>query len=332
MDSTTDGLLKGPPWVEYRARLDLLGQPEQDARVAMARQAMLAHPQVQALVSEVAQWPWPVLTNHKSAGHPLHKLAFLADLGLRADDPGMPAIVSHILEHHSPEGPFQLLLNIPVHFGGSGNDQWCWSLCDAPVTLYALLRLGLGSDLRVQRAIQHLAGLVRDNGWPCAGSRELGRFRGPGRKGDPCPYANLVMLRALAQAPEWRDSSAAHTGAEAQLALWAHSRDEHPYLFHAGTDFRKLKAPFVWYDLLHVLEVLTQFPWLRQDARLHGMIAVLQEKRDAQGRFTAESVWKAWEGWEFGQKKQPSWWLTLTADRILGRQRQDVQATKRPLT
>jgi hypothetical protein len=86
-----------------------------------------------------------------------------------------------------------------------------------------------------------------------------------------------------------------------------------------GTDFRKLKAPFVWYDILHVLEVLSQFTWLRKDARLLQMLAILKSKMDEEGRFTPESVWTAWKDWEFGQKKTPSRWLTLLAWRIIGR-------------
>jgi hypothetical protein len=40
---------------------------------------------------------------------------------------------------------------------------------------------------------------------------------------------------------------------------------------------------------------------------------------DDEGRLTPESVWMDWKGWEFGQKKEASRWLTLTAYRILGR-------------
>ena len=49
------------------------------------------------------------------------------------------------------------------------------------------------------------------------------------------------------------------------------------------------------------------------------MTAVLADKAGEQGRFTPESVWQAWNGWEFGQKKIPSRWLTLLALRILRR-------------
>jgi hypothetical protein len=39
----------------------------------------------------------------------------------------------------------------------------------------------------------------------------------------------------------------------------------------------------------------------------------------AQGRFTPESIWVAWKGWNFGQKKEPSWGLTLAAWRVMRR-------------
>jgi len=185
--------------------------------------------------------------------------------------------------------------------------------------VYALVKFGLKNDPAVQAAVGHLAGLVRDNGWPCAVSKELGKFRGPGRKDDPCPFANLAMLKALAEIEELRDSPACRVGAETLLGLWHDSTTRHPYMFFMGTDFRKLKVPFVWYDLLHVLDILARFPWLRTDPRLLDMLAVLIGKADGHGRFTLESVWTPWKAWEFGQKKTPSRWLTLLAWRIIGR-------------
>jgi hypothetical protein len=319
MQVPIDWLLEGEPWVEYRTRLDLLGQPEDDPQVRSVRHSMLANSQVQSLVNELSDWPGTVISSHKSAGQPFHKLTFVADLGLKADDSGMDAIIRRILEHQSAEGPFQLSNNIPVHFGGTGQDTWAWALCDAPLIVYALAKFGHNDNPAVKSAIDHLAGLIRENGWPCAVSKELGKFRGPGRKEDPCPFANLAMLKALSAMEEWRDSPECHTGADTLLTLWSESLAQHPYIFYMGTDFRKLKVPFVWYDLMHVLDVLSRFEWLRGDPRLLDMLRILQNKVDVTGRFTLESVWTAWKEWEFGQKKQPSRWLTLMAWRIIGR-------------
>jgi hypothetical protein len=325
MPAPIDWLLQGEPYIAYRTRVDLLGLPESDAQVVADRRKMLADPALGAILAGLAGWPGVVISSHKSAGQPFHKLNFIADLGLRAGDPAMDIIIPRILAHQSAQGPFQLTTNVPTHFGGTGEDSWAWALCDAPLIVYALECFGLGDHPAVQAALSYLVGLLRvrseraSNGWPCAVSPELGSFRGPGRKEDPCPYANLAMLKALAVSNAWRDSPASHVGAETLLGLWADSLTRHPYIFYMGTDFRKLKAPLVWYDLLHVLDVLSRFPWLKEDPRLVNMVELLEDKADAQGRFTPESVWAAWKGWEFAQKKVPSRWVTLLAWRIMGR-------------
>ena len=319
MNISVDWLLEGESWVEYRSRLDLLGQSEGDSRVKSTRKAMLADTRVRNLLAELSGWPGTVISSHKSASQPFHKLTFIADLGLRVDDPGVDIIVAHILEHQATEGPFQLPTNIPTHFGGTGQEQWAWALCDAPLTIYALAKFGLRNEPAVQIAIEHLNGLIRDNGWPCAVSKELGKFRGPGRKDDPCPFANLAMLKALSEFEGLRDSPACHTGADILLGLWSESTTRHPYMFYMGTDFRKLKVPFVWYDLMHMLDVLSRFSWLKKDTRLLDMLGILKSKADRQGSFTLESIWTAWKDWEFGQKREQSRWLTLLAWRIIGR-------------
>lgn len=319
MHAPIDWLLAGEPYIQYRTRRDLLDEPEADPTVQVARRAMLADRQVQELLTDLAGWPGTVIASHKSASQPFHKLTFIADLGLRAGDPQVDAIAAAILRHQSPEGPFQLPLQIDPKDPPTGQEQWTWALCDAPLLVYALVGFGFSHDPAVVRAVAYLAGLLRANGWPCAVSAALGSFRGPGRKDDPCPYANLAMLKALSALDAWRDGEACHTGAETLLSLWDESTTRHPYMFYMGTDFRKLKVPLVWYDLVHALDVLSRFPWLYADARLLDMLAVLKRNADGEGRFTVESVWTAWKDWEFGQKRAPSRWLTLIAWRIIRR-------------
>jgi hypothetical protein len=319
MENYIPWLLESPPWVQYRTRLDLLHEPEGSPQVASARKEMLAHPQVQALLDEATGWPGPVVKRHNDASLLLHKLAFLADLGLQATDPPLQPIVERILDQRSPEGMFQVVTAISTNFGGSGQDQWLWMLCDTPTIIYSLAKMGLQADTRVRMAAQYLTGLLRDNGWPCAVAPEAGRFRGPGRKDDPCPYATLVSLKALAQCPEWAESQVCRTGAESLLQLWQHRKETKPYLFGMGSDFAKLKAPLIWYDILNAVDVLTQFDWLHADSRLQEMVEIVRGKADAEGRFTPESAWMAWKEWDFGQKRLPSPWLTLLAQRVIQR-------------
>jgi hypothetical protein len=310
-------LLEGDAWVQYRTRVDLLGQAESDPQVRAARKAMLADPKIRSLLAELTDWPGAVLNSHRSASQPFHKLAFVADLGLDLRDAPVKAIAKKVMAHRSVQGPFQLPMNVPTHFGGSGKDTWAWALCDAPILASALVKMGLGDDERVQTAVRYLDGLIRDNGFPCAVSPELGRFRGPGRKEDPCPFATLAMLKLIARVPDLREGRSAKIGVETLLTLWGESQKRHPYMFFMGTDFRKVKAPMFWYDILHVLDILSHFEWARKDKRFKEMLGVLQSKADGDGRYTPESIWTAWKDWDFGQKKIPSRGLTFFVERIL---------------
>jgi hypothetical protein len=311
-------LLEGPPWVEYRTRIDLLEQAEDSPEVIQARQVMLEYPQVKSMITGLADWPGHALKRHNDAAHMIHKLVFLADIGVRVEDPGMDQVIDRISEHRSDEGAFKILANTPRSFGGSGEDEWVWMLCDTPSVLYALIKMKANAP-RLQDAVEHLAGYGRENGWPCAVSPEMGRFKGPGKRDDPCPFATLISLKALYELPGWTDSNAVNNGIESLLDLWEQRKERRPYLFAMGTDFRKLKAPLIWYDILHVLDVLTLFPQTLEDTRLKEMLDIIKQKVDSQKRFTPESIWKAWSEWDFGQKKEPSPWVTFLVHRILKR-------------
>ncbi len=71
-----------------------------------------------------------------------------------------------------------------------------------------------------------------------------------------------------------------------------------------------MKAPLVWYDIVHVADVLSRFPWTHKDERFQEMIALIESKADTFGRYTPESAWQTWKNWDFGQKNEPSRGLT----------------------
>lgn len=304
------------PWTRYRTLLDLLDRSENDVEVQAARAKILAHPHVQAMIEETTTWGDRAFKRHNDASYPIYKFSTLADFGVRADDPGMAGGLEAVLAHQSPEGAFQSLVNIPKAFGGTGEDTWTWILCDSPTLLYILLAMGLGDDPRVQQAVKHMLDVIDDNGWHCVAAPELGKFKGPGRRTDPCPIVNVYALKVLAQVPEMIDSPATRTGTEMLLWHWAHQGERKLYMFGIGADFRKLKYPLVWYDILHVVEVLSRFPFVHADPRFREMVEAITVQADEQGRYTARSMYRAWQGWSFADKKHPSPWLTFLVLRI----------------
>lgn len=272
-----------------------------------------------AIIEELKDWPAAVLNSHKSASHPIHKLVFLADTGFTVEDARIRTITEKILQNKSKEGLYQVKMNIPVHFGGTGEDQFAWALCDAPLILYALVKLGVDYEKHLKEGTNYLFGIARENGWPCKCSDELGKFRGPGKKDDPCPNATLLMLKLASVTQDYRDSESTRNGAEALLHCWEQSEKIHPYMFFMGNDFRKLKLPFIWYDILHVADTLSRFEWVKEDRRFREMITIIQNKKNSNGEYIPESVWQSWKDWDFGQKKKPSKYLTAVVNELMGR-------------
>ncbi len=315
-----DWLLTKDAFIEYNTRVELLGQTESNKHVQNAKERMLKDIRIINLFAELLDWPGYSLKRHNDAKHLTHKLAFLVDIGVKKNNKTLTQVSKKIFEQKSEEGAFQVIVNIPTHFGGSGEDEMLWMLCDFPTILYSMLKIGWENDKRIEIAIDYLKELIRENGWPCASSPKLGgKFKGPGKKSDPCPYANLIILKALSQHPKSKNSKECKVGAETLLSLWERRKEVKPFLFGMGTDFKKLKAPFIWYDVLHITDVLTKFEWLHKDERLNEMIEIIRNKIDSNGFYKAESVWRAWKEWDFGQKKEPSPWITFLVTRLLRR-------------
>jgi len=313
------------PWTRYRTLLDLLGRTEAAPEVQTARREMLAHPFVRDLVEEAATWPGYPLKRHNDAKHPLHHVSVLADFGLKAEHPGVGSVISALMSQQDPGGSFQTLMQLYKRFGGVEGEHWVWMMCDAPTVLYGLLNFGLYGDPDVKRAVDHMVAHIRYNGWPCAVGEPLSdKFRGPGRRDGPCPYANLISLKAVSLIPDMLESEIAQTGAEMLLWHWEHQKERKLYLFAMGTDFRKLKYPFVWYDILHVADVLSRFPFVHNDSRFREIVASITDQADEQGRYTANSMYRAWKGWSFADKKNPSPWLTFLVYRIQHRMKMVV--------
>jgi hypothetical protein len=329
----------GLPWVRYRGLLDLEGVPPDAPEARAALGDLLAASEVRALLADIAAWPGTVLASHRSPSQTFHSLGFLAEL-LAGSGPmdgtadsgaasAVSAAMARIRETTGPDGIPRLPMTYPEHFGGPGVETWAWALCDAPILLRARVRFGGASEPLVRRGIRSLLALAQPFGWPCRVAPELGSFRGPGKKTEPCPFATLIMLELLAalreeapEDPEARDLAEgpeAAAGIEALLDCWERSGERHPYMFFMGTDFRKLKAPGLWYDILHVTDVLSRFPKARTDPRFRDMVSAVRIKARPDGSFVPESVYQPYKAWDFGQKKENSPWIGLVVARMEAR-------------
>jgi len=317
LDAVSFILESGEPWLQYAARVNILNESKDT--LSDLRFRALSDVKIKAYLSDVADYHNILVRNHKDPDLPIHKLLFLLDMGFDTDISEIQAAIDKIMDIKDSNGVYQSLTNIPKHFGGNGEDCFGWCLCDAPLLLFALLKAKVDYVEHIKPGVDYLAGFFSDSGFPCTVSKEFGKFRGPGRKGDSCPYASLLMLKLLSAIPEYRESEIAVNTAAGLLSLWENSLERHPYMFYMGTDFRKLKAPAMWYDIVSVVDVLSRYEAVKTDKRFMEMAMVIKSKQDKNGLFTPEAVYQKFKGWDFGQKKTPSPYLTYLCFQILSR-------------
>ncbi|WP_172793056.1 hypothetical protein [endosymbiont 'TC1' of Trimyema compressum] len=160
-----------------------------------------------------------LVNNHKNPALPIHKLLFLLDIGFDTSEPEIRTAINEIMKHKDENGIYQSLIKIPKHFGGIGEDEFDWCLCDSPLLLLALLKSGVSYEEYIKPGVDYLANLPQVQGYPCTVSKEFGKFRGPGRKDDCCPYATLLMLRLFAEVTEYKDTDLANKNIDAILSL-----------------------------------------------------------------------------------------------------------------
>ena len=295
-------------WLKYAIQINLLHAKKEDHIELL--QSALKDAKIQRALNDVASFHQTLVTNHKNPMLPVQRLLFLLGLGFDTDIPEINSAIGEILMHKDGNGVHQSMTNVPKHFGGSGKNVFGWCLCDAPSLLHALLKANVDYEEHIKPGVDYLVSLSRENGFPCAVSPELGRFRGPGRKDDCCPYATLIMADLLSDIPEYQNSAVVKNAVETILNLWEMSLMQHPYLFYMGTDFRKLKAPSGWYDIVSVAGVLSKFSFVRNDPRFLEIIDLIRRKQNDEGFFVPESVYLKFSDWDFGQKKHPSAYLT----------------------
>ncbi len=297
------------PWVMYNL-LELLGKDNSSEFEELANDK-----RVQAIIDECITWPNPPLKRHNDAKHTIHKIEILADFGLDKRDKWIEALSNLIMSNRSEDGYLLSTVEIPERWGGKGTGELLWMQCDTPILLYALQRFGYENEV-TDEAARMLVWNSDNNGWRCRSS--IPRLKGPGRKDDYCPYGTLISLKALSYS-KYKDAEAAQNGIDSLILHWENREGKKIRMFGIGTTFRKLKYPNVWFDVLHVVDVLSRYPYAMEYNEFWEMWDIIKEKQQPEGGFIPESIWKAWGDWSFGQKKQASPWMTLRVAQIASR-------------
>ncbi len=305
-----DWLLDGQSFVRYRTLEYLLGK--EDEQVSSAKRSLVRDKLIKRILDDQKRggyWgaPGDIYRWWPKKDTTFWVLGVLADFGLTRKQRNVAAACEYVLSTQHSSGAFG--------WGESATPGDCFT----GILTESLAKSGCLADSRVQRAYEWLAQRQRlDGGFWCKRSGQPGGTR---EKEPSCAFGTVCVLGALVQDPGRSSSAAALKAARFLLDCWD-NRGKVKYAGHdsqIGKGWEKLKYPFTDYRILKVMDVLSRVEQVRGDVRLHTMISLVTSRKDKSGRFTPDSINKAWSDFDFGQKVAPSRWLTLVTYRIARR-------------
>ncbi len=316
------------PYARWVVLTEIYGLASDAPDVRAAHAAVLLDKGVRRLLEDLPVWGETSASGHHSPEYLPNRLNMLADMGLGAgDSPEIESRLDDFLEHQDPSGRFESFGRLPK----LPKAEWTSMPCDTNVITDVLLRFGRGDDERVHKALARIekdASMTpQGRGWRCLPEKQS-MWRGPGRKADACPQVTLEGLRAFSRLPENERPKWTLEAARTPLEIWRRRTDERPYAFGHGYQFKSVKWPNLWYDVMWVLETVSRFPnlWKGEAAEEADRKAIAEMAAcliaynlDEHGRVVPQRTYRGFEEFSFGQKKEPSPFATARVLSVLSR-------------
>lgn len=314
-------ITSGESFSVYRTLTDLFKLPLDHPDVIKAHDNLLKDPLVNYLLDNLSDWEKDLTKAHNKADYLPNQLWLLLDWGVKPkDDNRMQKAIDKILLHQDEEtGQFLAYIEAYDRKTKIKFPMWSSALCDHNLIVSVLLLAGLKNDERVQFGLKRMNELLKDTtqgkGWKCEPWLYYKR-RGPGRVNDVCPIIVADALRGYWVIPQdkWPDSLL-----EVGLTLlncWIKRSEEKPYMFGHGKKFRLPRAPFFWYNIGTVLDAVRHYPTLTKTQAFRELAAVSLLEFTVDSVFIPKTVYLYFKDYSFGQKKEPSPWITLFLSRI----------------
>jgi len=307
----------GEPYAVWATLTGVLGRDPSDPDVRAAHAAVTADPGVRRLVDELPAWDTAQEAgeDHHSPAFLPNRLNLLADMGVGAGDfEAVERLLDRMLEHQDSRGRFRAA----GPEGGRPKPETGSLLCDTNVVTDVLVRFGRADDPAVRRALERmaadLAATPQGRAWQCI-PEQRALFRMPGRGADVCPQVTLEGLRAFSHLPPERRPPRIAEAARTPLEVWRRRTAERPYGFGHGYQFKSVKWPNFWYDVLWVLDTVGRYPetWTGPRARSEDRRSVAELAAcliaynfSEDGTVTPRRTYRGFEEFSFGQKRKPS--------------------------
>lgn len=320
-DDPIPWLLDSNSWTRYRTLKDLLNRPTSSIEVEEAKSELCNDSQITTLIAETSKWIPIAPTRNSDPKISYFKLRALADFGLTIKDSGIDDIVNKATEHLEDE-MFAVRGTLPKRRKKGEEfvkpdphiDEWHVSPCNSPTITYALLSLGLNNS-KTDKAVDKLKEKWNtEQGWFCHFFFVDSMFK---KLQVGCQMAGLTALEVFSQLPDLKESVYSRNAYEPLRFHREYGKTM--YYFGRSKNFWTFKYPFVWYNALYLADVLTRFEFLKNEDLVKELVEWIENSQDEKGRFKPTSMFMAYKGWDFANKREASPWITFLCCRILKR-------------
>ncbi len=302
------------PYALWATLHDVVGLALDEPALLRAHDLVIADENVRALVDDLPPRLTAAVADHHSPLFLPNRLNLLADMGVaHGDFPVVDALLESLAATQDRAGRFRPRATgttPQAHAGASPR-------CEHNAVTEVLLRFGLAHDPRVTRAVARLSSDIRagnqGHGWCC--TPEKRSLSVLAHKLDVCPQIDLEGVRALAMLPAHQRPRNARDAARTPLEIWRRRPEERPYQFGHGYQFKTVRWPSFWYDVLGVVDAVGRFPdlWSGPHAREEDRRAVAElaacliaYNTDSEGRVKPRRVHRGYERFSFADKSAAS--------------------------
>jgi hypothetical protein len=320
----TDWLLEPDnPSVRYLALTELLGVAVDDPEARGAKAAIMATgvvPQILAKQEEGGFWDRPERYYDAKYTGTVWQLIILAEHLADGADVRIRKACEFLLEQSQDLESGGFSVHHSATQGGGRHSEVIPCLTGNMV--WGLIRLGYGTDPRVQRGIDWITAYQRfddaiadpPRGWPYERSEYCwGRHS--------CHMGAVKALKALAEIPPLERSAdikrTIAEGTEFILQHHVHKRS-HDLTKVSKPGWLRFGFPLMYQtDVLEILGILTELGC--SDHRMQEAVDLVVSKQDSSGRWALASTFNGKFQVDVEDKGKPSKWITLNALRVLKR-------------
>ena len=313
------------PGVRYLAMRDLVGAPSDSAELLEARRQAHEEGPIAPILAEMDEagfWAKPGPGYDPKYRGTVWSLITLAQLGAHVScDERIGQACSYVMDHSFREGGRFTMRGMPSSTIDCLQGNLCAAFCD----------LGF-DDPRLEEAYEWMARSVTGEGVAPVTDRkaELRYYSGKcgadfacgGNNKLPCAWGAVKVMLAFGKLPVERRTPLIERAIDRGVTF-LFSTDPAGAGYPTGWSNKpsgnwwKFGFPvFYVTDTLQNVEALASLGY-GQDPRLAEALNLILEKQDDQGRWALEYDYAGKTWTDFGEKKQPSKWVTLRALRVL---------------